>query len=79
MHSVTPSYVENVVAEGVPARSPGGLEVDFSAGKVWGIRDIPGPVVDPRGHFGILEVCEKRAKTAATKVLQKRGPMFAKK
>ena len=33
MHSVAPSYVENVVAEGVPARSPGGPEVDFSAEK----------------------------------------------
>ena len=33
MDSVTPSYVENVVPEGVPGRSPGGWEVDFSAEK----------------------------------------------
>ena len=33
MDSVTPSYVENVVAEGVPGRSPGGWKVDFSAQK----------------------------------------------
>ena len=33
MDSVTPSNVENVVAEGVPGRSPGGWEVDFSAEK----------------------------------------------
>ena len=33
MDSAAPSYRENVVAEGVPARSPGGLEVDFSAEK----------------------------------------------
>ena len=40
MHSVTPPCVENVVAEGVPARSPGGPEVDFSAekrGGTWGM------------------------------------------
>ena len=33
MDSAAPSYRENVVAEGVPARSPGGLEVGFSAEK----------------------------------------------
>ena len=40
MDSVTPPCVENVVAEGVPARSPGGPEVDFSAAKrggTWGM------------------------------------------
>ena len=51
MDSAAPSYRENVVAEGVPARSPGGLEVDFSAEKGWGggIRDVSGP-----GVVGIL-------------------------
>ena len=45
MDSAAPSYRENVVAEGVPARSPGGLEVDFSAEK--GVRGGGGLGMSP--------------------------------
>ena len=61
MGSVTPSYVENVVAEGVPGRSPGGWEVDFSAkkGGSWQASPQEGPAgrqaKDMGDVFGALE------------------------